>query len=209
MKETITMNEIRATSTWSVKDDSPRGCKTVSNSEVKPGDKVVYNNRFALVIDEPETEKEETTKRTTEEVTADIIAFFKDNEDIFNEAIEELDAYNGYLGDDRYFTMDELDEHYIGIEPSEILRRAYYGYDAETYTTDGSGNREYGQFNPNRDYFTYNGYGNLVSADYKDYTGYLDKYAIEAISENRRYIDSIEQSDELATLFDELENTEN
>lgn len=209
MKETITMDEIRATSTWSVKDDSPRGCKTVSNSEVKPGDKVVYNNRFALVIDEPETEKEETTKRTTEEVTADIIAIFKDNEDIFNEAIEELDAYNGYLGDNRYFTMDELDEHYIGIEPSEILRRAYYGYDAETYTTDGSGNRENGQFNPNRDYFTYNGYGNLVSADYKDYTGYLDKYAIEAMGENRRYINSIEQSDELAALFDELENTEN
>ena len=209
MKEIITMDEIRATSTWSVKDDSPRGCKTVSNSEVKPGDKVIYNNRFTLVIDEPETEKEETTKRTTEEVTADIIAFFKDNKDIFNAAIEELDAYNGYLGDDRYFTMDELDEFYIGIEPSEILCRAYYGYDAETYTTDGSGNREYGQFNPNRDYFTYNGYGNLVSADYKDYTGYLDKYAIEAICENRHYIDSIEQSDELAALFDELENAEN
>lgn len=209
MKETITMNEIRATSTWSVKDDSPRGCKTVSNSEVKPGDKVIYNNRFTLVIDEPETEKEETAKRTAEEITTDIIAFFKDNKDIFNEAIEELDAYNGYLGDDRYFKMEELDEHYIGIEPSEILRRAYYGYDAETYTTDGSGNREYGQFNPNRDYFTYNGCGNLVSADYKDYTGYLDKYAIEAMSENRRYIDSIEQSDELAALFDELENTEN
>lgn len=113
----------------------------------------------------------------------------------------ELDAYNGYLGDDRYYTMDELDECFIGTEPSEILHRAFYGYDAETYT--------YGQFNPNRDYFTYNGYGNLVSADYKDYTGYLDKYAIEAMGENRRYIDSIEQSNELAALFDELENTEN
>lgn len=209
MKETITMNEIRATSTWSVKDDSPRGCKTVSNSEVKPGDEVVYNNRFTLVIDEPETEKEETAKRTAEEVTADIIAFFKDNEDIFNEAIEDLDAYNGYLGDNRYYTMDELDELYTGTEPSEILRRAFYGYDEETYITDGSGDREYGQFNPNRDFFTYNGYGNLVSADYKDYTGSLDKYAIEAMSENRHYIDSIEQSDELAALFDELENTEN
>lgn len=209
MKETITMNEIRATSTWSVKDDSPRGCKTVSNSEVKPGDKVIYNNRFTLVIDEPETEKEETAKRTAEEITADIIAFFKDNEDIFNEAIEELDAYNGYLGDNRYYTMDELDECFIGTEPSEILRRAFYGYDEETFITDGSGNREYGQFNPNRDYFTYNGYGNLISADHKDYTGYLDKYAIEAMVENRRYIDSIEQSDELAALFDELENTEN
>lgn len=153
------------------------------------------------------TTKNET--RTAEEVTADIIAFFKDNEDIFNEAIEELDAYNGYLGDNRYYTMDVLDECFIGTEPSEILRRAFYGYDEETYITDGSGNRECGQFNPNRDYFTYNGYGNLVSADYKDYTGYLNKYAVEAMSENRRYINSIEQSDELAALFDELENVEN
>lgn len=159
--------------------------------------------------------KETTTKnetRTSEEVTADIIAFFKDNEDIFNEAIEELDTYNGYLGDDRYYAMDELDDLYSRTEPSEILRRAFYGYDEEIYITDESGNREYEQFNPNRDYFRYNDYGNLVSADYKDYAGYLgylDKYAIKAMSENRRYINSIEQSDELAALFDELENTEN
>lgn len=183
MKDTITMNEIRAISTWSVKDDSPRGCKTVSNSEVKP-------------------------KRTAEEVTADIIEFFENNEDIYNEAIEELDGYNGYLGDDRYFSMDELDELHIGTEPSEILRRAFFGYDEETYTTDRDGSKTYGAFNPNRDYFRYNGYGNLVSADYKDYSGQLDKYAVESMSENRRYIDSIEQSDELAALFDELEETE-
>ncbi len=208
MKDTITMDEIRATSTWSVKDDSPRGCKTVSNSEVKPGDKVIYNNRFTLVIDEPETEEEETTKRTAEEVTADIIEFFKENEDIFNDCMEELDAYNGYLNDDRYYSMDELDELYAGTEPSEILRRAYYGYDAETYTTDGSGNREYGQFNPNREYFTYNGYGNLVSADYKDYSAHLDNYAVETMSENRNYIDTIEDNEELAELFDELEQVE-
>ena len=208
MKDTITMNEIRATSTWSVKDDSPRGCKTVSSSEVKPGDKVIYNNRFTLVIDEPETEEEETTKRTAEEVTADIIEFFKENEDIFNDCMEELDAYNGYLNDDRYYSMDELDELHTGTEPSEILRRAYYGYDAETYTTDGSGNREYGQFNPNREYFTYNGYGNLVSADYKDYSAHLDNYAVEAMSENRNSIDTIEDNEELAELFDELEQAE-
>ena len=208
MKDTITMNEIRATSTWSVKDDSPRGCKTVSNSEVKPGDKVVYNNRFTLVIDEPETEKEETTKRTAEEVTADIIEFFENNEDIYNEAIEELDRYNGYLGDDRYFSMDELDELYSGTEPSEILRMAFFGYDEETYTTDRDGNKTYGAFNPNRDYFRYNGYGNLVSADYKDYSGQLDKYAVESMSENRNYIDTIEDNEELAELFDELEQAE-
>lgn len=155
-----------------------------------------------------EAPEEEKATRTAEDIAADIIEFFENNEDIYNEAIEELDSYNGYLGDDRYYSMDELDELYTGTEPSEILRRAYYGYDAETYTTDGSGNKEYGQFNPNRDYFRYNGYGNLVSADYKDYSAHLDNYAVEAMSENRRYIDSIEQSDKLAALFDELEEVE-
>ena len=150
-------------------------------------------------------EIDSTTKRTAEEVTADIIAFFQEHEDIYNEAMEELDSYNGYLGDDRYYSMDEMDELYSGTEPSELLRRAYYGYDEETYTTDSSGNKRYGEFNPNREYFRYNGYGNLVSADYKDYSGQLDNYAVESMSENRPYIDSIEQSGELAALFDELE----
>ena len=70
----------------------------------------------------------ETTKRTRpqEEITADIIAYFENNEDLFNDCMEELDSYNGYLGDDRYFSMDELDELYNGTEPSELLRRAFF-----------------------------------------------------------------------------------
>ena len=148
----------------------------------------------------------ETTKtRTPEEITADIIEYFENNEDIFNDCMEELDSYNGYLGDDRYFSMDELDELHNDTEPSELLRRAFFGYDEETYTTDRDGNKTYGAFNPNRDYFRYNGYGNLVSADYKDYSGMLDKYAVESMSENRSYIDSIDNDEELSALFDELE----
>ena len=148
----------------------------------------------------------ETTKtRTPEEITADIIEYFENNEDIFNDCMEELDSYNGYLGDDRYYSMDELDELHNGIEPSELLRRAFYGYDEDTWTTDSRGDKTYGPFNPNREYFRYNGYGNLVSADYKDYTGQLDKYAVESMSENRSYVDSIDDNEELTALFDELE----
>ena len=181
------------------------GC-TETQSRPKPG-QPVHTVPEGWEASEEE-EEEETIKRTAEEVTADIIEFFENNEDIYNEAIEELDRYNGYLGDDRYFSMDELNELYSGIEPSEILRWAFFGYDEETYTTDRDGNKTYGAFNPNRDYFRYNGYGNLVSADYKDYSGQLDKYAVESMSENRRYIDSIEQSGELAALFEELEEVE-
>lgn len=146
--------------------------------------------------------------RTKKAIIADIIQYFKENEDVFNDCIEELDSYNSYLGDDRYYSMDELNDLYSGTEPQEILFRAFYGYDEDTYTTDGSGNKTYGAFNPNREYFRYNGYGNLVSADYKDYSDKLDGYAIEAMSEDRNYIDSIENDDILSGLFDELEEAE-
>lgn len=147
-------------------------------------------------------------KRTKETVIADIIQYFKENEDVFNDCMEELDSYNGYLGDDRYYSMEELNDLYTGQEPQEILFRAFYGLDADTWSTDSSGNKTYGDFNPNRDYFYLNGYGNLVSSDYKDYSDKLDEYAIEEMRENRSDIDSIENDDTLVKLFDELEEVE-
>lgn len=143
--------------------------------------------------------------RTAEEVTAAIIEFFEENEEIFNACMEELDSYNGYLGDDRYYCMEELDELYSDTKPIDLLYRTFYGHDDDTWTTDASGNKTYGEFNPNRTYFYYNGYGNLVSSDYKDYTGRLDHYAVEEMSENRDYINTIKDNEELTSLFDELE----
>lgn len=137
-----------------------------------------------------------------------IIEWFEDNEDVFNECIEDLDSYNGYLGDDRYYSMDELSELYSGVDPVELLNRAYFGHDAETWYTDSHGEKEYGPFNPNREYFTFNGYGNLVSANYKDYSAFLDKYAVESMEENRRYIYGIDNDPDLRELFDALENDE-
>lgn len=146
--------------------------------------------------------------RTKETVIADIIQYFKKNEDVFNDCMEELDSYNGYLGDDRYYSMEELNNLYRGQEPQEILLRAFYGFDADTWSTDNSGNKTYGAFNPNRDYFYFNGYGNLVSNNYKDYSDKLDEYAIEEMSKNRSDIESIENDDTLAGLFNELEEVE-
>lgn len=137
-----------------------------------------------------------------------IIDFFKENEELFNSCIEELDGYNGFLGDNRYYPMEELNELYCDTEPLEMLYRVFYGRDDDTWTTDAHGKKSYGEFNPNRDYFYYNGYGNLVSSDYKDYSAYLDHYAIEDMSNNRRWIDSIEDDEELSALFDELEEDE-
>ena len=113
---------------------------------------------------------------------------FENNEELFNQTIEALDSYNGYLGDDRYYEMEMLSEFYHGTDPIDLLNRAYFGYDAECWHTDASGDKIYGAFNPNREYFSYNGYGNLVSSDYKDYSAFLDDYFIEAIIENQNYL---------------------
>lgn len=126
-----------------------------------------------------------------------ILAFFKENEDIFNECIEELDGYNGFLGDDRYYNMEDLDEIFSNTEATEILARAFYGYDAES--------REDAPFNPNREFFCFNGYGNLVSCDYKDYSNFLDSYTVEALFENMEDIDTITENEELKKMFEDLE----
>jgi hypothetical protein len=117
-----------------------------------------------------------------------LMELFESNEELFNQTIEELDSYNGYLGDNRYYEMDMLSEFYHGTDPIELLNRAYFGYDSETWHTDSSDNKIYGAFNPNREYFSYNGYGNLVSSDYKDYSTHLDDYFIDAVIDNQDYL---------------------
>ena len=113
-----------------------------------------------------------------------LMELFENNEQLFNSTIEELDGYNGYLSDDRYYEMEALSEFYHGTDPIELLNRAYFGYDADNWHTDSHGNREHAAFNPNREYFTFNGYGNLVSTNYKDYSAYLDNYFIDEIIDN-------------------------
>lgn len=136
-----------------------------------------------------------------------IINYFQENESVFNECIEELDSYNGYLGDSRYYYMEDLNEFYSGVDPIELLNRAYFGHD-ESYYTDEYGQKHYEAFNPNREYFSFNGYGNLVSSDEKDYSGFLDEYFINALMENRGNLYCIDDNEELSSMFDSLE-TEN
>lgn len=143
--------------------------------------------------------------RTKSEIIENIINHFENDEELFNSCIEELDNYNGYLGDDRYYEMYMLEEFYANANPIELLERAFYGRDDESWHTNAHGEKEYGSFNPNREYFYYNGYGNLVSANYKDYSAHLDTYAIESMLDGRYYIDSIDSDDELCELFNELE----
>lgn len=134
-----------------------------------------------------------------------IIEYFDKNDDILTEVIEELDSWNGYLGDDRYYEMFMIGEFYYNCDPIELLNRAYFGKDLDSWYTDSSGDKVYDSFNPNREYFRYNGYGNLVSTNYPDYSDHNDEYLVKALYKNRCHLDSIDDNDELSALFDELE----
>lgn len=148
------------------------------------------------------------TTRSRDDIIANILAYYKEDEDAFINSVEELSDYNGYLGDDRWEDMDELSGLYRGEDPIELLNRAFNGYDNDTWHTDSHGAKEFGAFNPNRDYFRFNGYGNLISSDYKDYSDYLNDSTIEELEEYFEQIDEIQVNDELKSLFEELKEAE-
>lgn len=144
--------------------------------------------------------------RTKYEIREELKDLFEDNNTLFNETIEELDSYNGYLDNDRYYYMEDL-MNYIDTSDlwNNLIYRMFYGRDNDSYITDSSGNKEYQQFNPNRDYFYYDVYGNLVSSDYKDYSNYFDDDFIDDLLENHSYL-SLDA--DIEALLNELENAE-
>ena len=50
---TIKMSEVinSGISNWSLKDNSPRGIKTVYTGELKIGDMIVWDNYFTMIIE--------------------------------------------------------------------------------------------------------------------------------------------------------------
>ena len=115
----------------------------------------------------------------TMELVKELMNYYRENVEDFNNDIEELNNWNGCLYDDQIYPMEDINDVYCATEPEEILRRAFYGYDEP-----GNEDDQRQPFNPNREYFYFNGFGNLVSTDEKDYSDYLDKYFIQDIIDN-------------------------
>ena len=82
--------------------------------------------------------------------------------DVWREYCEHTNRY-----DDEIYTMDLFDDFYCGMSPVDIATRCFYGHDE--WNDESS-------FNPNRDYFYLNGYGNPVSIDYIGYNEYSEKF---------------------------------
>lgn len=115
-----------------------------------------------------------------------LIKYFEENQEVFIEVIEELDSYMGYLNNDRYYYMDELDDLFYGLKPSELLSRFNFS-----------------KFNLNDEYFYFDGYANICSDYKKDYSGYLDQYFIDTLIE---YKDLLYLPDEVVEMLDEYDD---
>ena len=109
-----------------------------------------------------------------------LLEYYKENMEDFANDIEELDDWTGCLYDDKIYPMDDLNEFFSNEKPDEIISRAFYGYDEPI-----NENEQRQPFNPNREFFYFNGYGNLVSIAEKDYSDYLDIAFIQDIIDNR------------------------
>lgn len=80
--------------------------------------------------------------RTEKEIRQELKDLFEEDNALFNETIEELDSYNGYLGDDRYYFMEDLTD-YIDTSDlwSSLIYRMFYGRDDDCYITNSQGEK--------------------------------------------------------------------
>lgn len=73
------------------------------------------------------------------------------NGDDLTYLLQHMNGYDGCFEEATYYDMDEFDEFMSNYTPMEIAQMLFYG-----------------DFNPNNDYFRFNAYGNLESADWPD-----------------------------------------
>lgn len=83
----------------------------------------------------------------------------ENDEDAFVEACEELDDWDGFLGDSRCYNMDEIDEFFS--KPSELLDLM-------------------DDFDYSDEYFYYTGYGYVSTCNNK-YSHYSDDYSVDDV----------------------------
>lgn len=141
----------------------------------------------------------ETTRAALENQVMEVLKGLDDGElvSVWNEY-----CYANNMYDDEVFGMDRFSEFYESYDAEEVARRCFYGHD------------EYGEetsFNPNRDYFYLNGYGNPVSFDFVGYNEFKDEFmcpvfdmdaVVDYVLDN---MDGLE-CDEITEILEDYEN---
>ena len=93
-----------------------------------------------------------------------MLGMIRTDSDLLVEICEELDSWNGFLGDDRCYNMCDIDDLLYGKKPSEII---------DMITSD---------FDSSCDYFYFSMYGLESCSDRADH--YLDSFSDEEILDN-------------------------
>lgn len=121
------------------------------------------------------------------EIYEEILGYMCTNNDEGNAVVEELDSWNGYLGDDRIYSVDLIDDVLYNKKPSEILDMV-------------------GEWNSSDDYFFFSPAGYLVSTSYIDYSLYFDEYLIEEVVNDWHNLYTDNFAPKLIELFELLVN---
>jgi hypothetical protein len=122
------------------------------------------------------------TQERKEYIYNAMLDMIKADSDLLVEICEELDGWDGFLGDDRCYSMDEIDEILGDRKPSEVLNMV---------TSD---------FDFNDDYFYFSIYGLESCGDKADV--YLDRFDHEEILDT--YLDKYYRCD-LSRKYDDFE----
>ena len=89
------------------------------------------------------------TKMTREQAIKSYVEHLSGSE--LADLLQHMNEYDGCFEEASYYDMDEFDELMSNYMPMEIAQRIYFG-----------------EFNPNDDYFRFDGYGNLKSLDWQE-----------------------------------------
>lgn len=118
-----------------------------------------------------------------------MINYWKAHNDSFSRVCEELDSWDGFLGDDRIYSMDELDDILGDKKPSEVLQMV-----------------DTPNFDYSDDYFYYDIYG-IRSTNEKDYFNYFDySNVFEGLANNYNNIFSHNYGSVYYELFNDVDN---
>lgn len=116
-----------------------------------------------------------------------MIDYWKNFNDSFSRVCEALDSYDGFLGDNRVYLMDELDEILGDKKPSEVLQMV----NTENFDYDD-------------DYFYYTTYG-IRSTNEKQYFNYIDYSEVfEKLINDYNQVFSRKYGHEYFELFDDV-----
>lgn len=121
-------------------------------------------------------------------------AYLLNNMETTRGLVQEVNSWNGALEHLDYIDMELFNDYMLDSDPMWIAERIFYG-----------------DFNPNDEFFQFNGYGNLVSYDLYDINAEIEDYideVIEAIIENRDDIEMDEVIESMIEVLAEVEETE-